>query len=403
MIDDPQAIVVGAGPAGATAARTLALGGMRVALLDRARFPRHKPCGGALSTRVIKRFPYLERALDRIPTHRVSRLRLEGPAGGHVDLTSESPAALLVRRIEFDRLLVRLAQEAGAALVEGAEVTRAAMDERGVTLTSRDGRVWRAPFVVAADSVNSVIARRLGLGGAWPPGAVALDMMEETRHDRLAPRYPDTLWVAYGHRGSDGYAYVFPKVDHVNVGIGFLLSYYREVVARPPYEVQSAFVGELVRRGVLEGNSERSTFTPFLIPVGGPRQVTASGRVLLAGDAGGFVHAVTAEGIYFAMVTGHLAAEAVLAHPRTASLAGYERAWQREIGLELRESVAVQRYLFADPARIDAMVGGAGANPGLAALVGAYATGQLSYRAVRRRFALRRPFLALKIRQSFVY
>src|SRR5262245_44775915 len=119
-------IVVGAGPAGATAARTLARAGLPVRLLDRSHFPRNKPCGGGISLRVLRRFSYLERELSRIPTHTVDRLYLEGPGGESTVVTSDVPAALMIRRVEFDNLLVDLAREAGAELVEGADIVRAA-------------------------------------------------------------------------------------------------------------------------------------------------------------------------------------------------------------------------------------------------------------------------------------
>src|SRR5437762_8928308 len=88
-------LVVGAGPAGATAARTLARAGVAVRLLDRASFPRNKPCGGGISVRVLRRFSYLEHALDRIATHAVSRLHLEGPDGESTIIESAEPAALI--------------------------------------------------------------------------------------------------------------------------------------------------------------------------------------------------------------------------------------------------------------------------------------------------------------------
>src|SRR5438874_1633279 len=91
---DKPVIVVGAGPAGATAARALALAGIPVRLLDRAAFPRNKPCGGGISMRALKRFPYLNGALERIATHYVSRMYLEGPGGESTVVESDGPAAL---------------------------------------------------------------------------------------------------------------------------------------------------------------------------------------------------------------------------------------------------------------------------------------------------------------------
>jgi flavin-dependent dehydrogenase len=167
-----DAIVVGAGPAGASAARALAAAGLGVRLLDRQRFPRNKACGGGITTRALSRFPWLGPALPRISTHYVSRLHLEGPSGASVALTSSTPAVLLIRRCEFDDLLVRLAVQAGAALEEDAWVSAVQADEDGVTARTRDGRTFGARFLVAADGVNGVTARRLGpRTSGMPPGS----------------------------------------------------------------------------------------------------------------------------------------------------------------------------------------------------------------------------------------
>jgi len=118
----PEVLIAGGGPAGATAARRLARAGVRVLLVDRAHFPRNKPCGGAISMRALRRFPYLADALSGIDTHLISRLHLESPGGSHVLLTSDRPAALMIRRVAFDHLLLTLAREAGAEIVEDAEI-----------------------------------------------------------------------------------------------------------------------------------------------------------------------------------------------------------------------------------------------------------------------------------------
>ena len=402
-------LVVGGGPAGATAARTLAAAGLPVRLLERARtYPRNKPCGGGISMRAIVRFPYLASALPRITTHELRRLYLEGADGTSTVIESDEPAAFTIRRVEFDALLVSLAAEAGAEIVTGVEIVQAAQDDREVTLVARDGQTFRAPLVIAADGVHSVIARRLGLNPGWPATSVALDMMEETPRDRLRDIDPSALWVSYGYkadtadngtRNAEGYAYIFPKRDHVNIGIGYVLDYFRRRVDAPPYDLQHAFVGDLRRRGIVAGESSRAHFTPFIIPIGGPLRRPAGGRVLLTGDAGGFVNAFTAEGIYYAMVSADLAAKAAIAsasNPRAAA-ARYRRACDHEIGSELRDSVLIQRYLFANPRRIGRAIGGANRERALTRLALDLVVGRRSYRDVRRRMLARSPGLLARM------
>src|SRR5687767_13926121 len=145
---DADVIVAGAWPAWATAALRLAL-------------PRQKPCCGGISTRVFSRFPWLPDPLRHIPVNAVSSLYLEGPSGGVFRMQTNGPTVVLIRRIEFDNMLASLAIDAGAELVAPAAIAQAAQDAGGVTLRLRDGRELRAPMVIAADGVNSVIARRL--------------------------------------------------------------------------------------------------------------------------------------------------------------------------------------------------------------------------------------------------
>ena len=403
-------LVVGAGPAGATAARALARAGVTVRLLDRSNFPRNKPCGGGISLRVLRRFPYLERELGRIATHTVGRLHLEGPDGDSTIVDAGEAAALMIRRVEFDALLVSLAVEAGAKLVSGVDIVQAAMDDERVVLTARDGRRFDAPFVIAADGVYSVIARRLGLNPGWPARSMALDMMEETPRTSLREADPSMLWVSYGfdrernrggsssdRRAPAGYAYIFPKRDHVNVGIGYVLDHYRRSIGAAPYDVQRGFVDHLAGRGIVAGESVPANFTPFQIPVGGPLKRPGVGRVLLAGDAGGFVNGFTAEGIYYAMVSGEHAARAIATLPpgneRTLARR-YRRACNYEIGAELRESVLIQRYLFADRRRIAKFIEGATRAPAMTRAIVDFAIGRLRYAELRRRLLLGAPLLA---------
>jgi geranylgeranyl reductase family protein len=384
-------IIVGGGPAGATAARGLARGGARVLVLDRARFPRDKPCGGGLTRRALKRFPDVDAALPRISTHLIRRLYMEAPGGVSVSIETAEPTVLLVRRTEFDNLLMTMAQEAGAELAEGADVTRAAESASGVRLEARDGRVFEAPIAVAADGVYSTVARRLGFNPGWPRDCVAIDMMEETPSSRLRAVDEETLWVSFAPGSGHGYGYIFPKRDYVNVGVGYVVTSFRASIREAPHALHSAFVESLKARGLLEGETDRSRFTPYQLPVGGPLRTTARGRVYLAGDAGGFVNGFSAEGIYFAMVTGDLAARAILAGPSPRL---YERLWRREIGTELRDSRLLSRYVFADLSRVGRLVRALRTYPPVAGLLVDYATGKDTYEGVRRRFVLKFPRIA---------
>jgi flavin-dependent dehydrogenase len=311
-----------------------------------------------------------------------------------------------VRRVEFDAALVAQASRAGARIKSDFEITQVDSSPDQVTLQARDGRRVRGRMVIAADGVHSVIAKRLGVNRRWPRTSLALDMMEETPVETLRASRPDVLWVAYAHEGLDGYAYVFPKAQHVNVGIGCVLQHFDDAISDAPYALQQRFVSSLVSRGVLDGHSDRRCFTPFLIPVGGPLQRAAHGRVLFAGDAGGFVHAITAEGIYYAMVSGALAGQAIAtcgvhANPRRVGDT-YERAWRAEIGAELRDAVRLQKYLFSSHDRVARVVRGASGSAALTRLILDFFKGRVSYSALRRRMILTFPMTIVRLARTRV-
>ena len=119
--------------------------------------------------------------------------------------------------------------------------------------------------------------------------------------------------------------------------------------------------------------------------------------MLLAGDAGGFVNGFTAEGIYYAMVSGEHAADAVLQDDPRPVADRYCRMVDAEVGDELRDSVLLQRYLFADRRRIAAVIDGAGRDKAMTRLILDFAVGRMSYRALRRRMLARSPMLAARL------
>ena len=386
---DYEVIVVGGGPAGATVAKFLGQSGVSTLVLDKSAFPREKPCGGGISARVVQRFPYVERKLPAIATHWVSKVYFESPDGSAVNYESGQPLYLMIRRVEFDHMLLSLAR---ADIQANALVRKLSIEpDRVIVSADLDGqpRVYSSRIVIGCDGANSVIARAAGLRAGRAQSDFAIDMMEETPFDSLSPRERDRMHVYYRIQGQYGYGYVFPKSQHVNLGVGFKLDYYLSALRGRHYSYHSTFVNELKSRKLIDGDSNEQNFRAFPLPISGPLARTYCDRVLLAGDAGGFVNAFTAEGIYYAMVTGEhagrAAANAVRAGRFDASqLCQYEQCWQHEIGLELQNSVKIQRLLLADATRIDRIVRAAARNPALAETLARYATGALSHPQFKR-------------------
>jgi geranylgeranyl reductase family protein len=379
-------IVAGAGPAGATAAKTLGEAGVETLLLDKTSFPRDKPCGGGISARALTRFPYLKHALASIPTSWVSKVHFESPSGFVVDYRSPDPLYLMIRRCEFDNLLYSLARprlETATGLVRKITV-----HSDHVTVNT-DSHEYRARLIIGCDGANSIVARASGLRTGSVQSDYAIDMMEETPQEELSTAELDRMYIYYRIRSHYGYGYVFPKTSHLNVGVGFKLDYYLSHLRGEHYAHHQAFVEDLKSKQLLAGKSNRANFRAFPLPISGPLSRTYADRTMLAGDAGGFVNALTAEGIYYAMVSGERAAHVALDAIRvgkfdSAQLRGYEIAWKKEIGDELSHSVRLQKLLLADPGRIDRIVRAASRHAVFADLLARYATGAMSHVQFRR-------------------
>jgi geranylgeranyl reductase family protein len=382
-------IIVGGGPAGSVAGINLIGSGLRVAILDRARFPRLKPCGGGISCRVYKRFGYIEPVLRSVPTNFINKVALESPSGHVIHFESDQPMYALVRRIEFDNALIDHCRERGIEVKENVTVSRVSVADDCVHLSSTSGEEFVADLLIGADGVSSTVAVHAGLRGPWRPTQVAVDGTEESPLSAVNARQ-DTMHIYFGMGGGYGYGYVFPKSSHVNFGVGYLLEYVQNHVSDKPYARHLNFFENLKARSVVTGHSERQNFHFYPLPFAGPLRSISGHRILLAGDAAGFVNGFTAEGIYYAMISGEQAARTAIAaiRARDASaqfLRRYDEACEAEVGRELRKSVELQRRFYSNPALIDLVVEFASRNRTVKALVARFGTGQLSYEEMKRR------------------
>lgn len=402
-------LIVGGGPSGAVAAANLMGAGLRVCILDRARFPRLKPCGGGISCRAFTRLPYLASVMRSVPVNYVHRLVFEAPSGESVEFAASEPLYAMIRRIEFDHALIRHVVAGGVELREEVTVSRLEVLTDSVRITSTAGEVFTAQMVIGADGVNSVIAVQSGLRGPWPANRLAMDGTEETPQTALQLD-PDTMYIYYGRGGAYGYGYLFPKATHANFGIGYRLDYMKAHIAEKPAALHDEFLTMLKERGVVQGASQKENFHPWVLPVGGPLDKLSSDRVLLTGDAAGFVNGFTAEGIYYAMVSGELAGKAARAaliegNVNAQSLRRYDLAAETELGHELRKSVQLQERLMREPRLMNSVVRFARRSKAARQLLCDYGVGRIGYREMKRRALVEAlpAFLRYQIEKLFTY
>jgi geranylgeranyl reductase family protein len=329
-----DALVVGAGPAGSTAAYRLADAGARVLLVDKARFPRDKACGGGLTVRALRHLPVsvapvVEQEVDVVEVGLRHRRRFER--------RSAEPLFLMTQRRRLDHHLVEQAAEAGADFrdgvrVEGLEVN----DEVRATVA---GQPVRADALVAADGANGTTARAVGLDVA-PLNGVAYEgniAYGAAPRDRYARRLVIEVGTVPG-----GYGWVFPKGDHVNVGVGGWQS------------EGPRLRGHLRRLLDAHGLPEDAVheLRGHRLPLRRPGSPLARGRVLLVGDAAGLVDPLSGDGMYEAFVSSRLAAESILdlLAGRVSSLERYESALVRALGPMVSASWGAKLALDRFPA-----------------------------------------------------
>ena len=340
-----DAIVVGAGPAGSTAARILAQEGASVLLLDRSSFPRDKPCGGGVTLRAAS---VQELDLTPVVERTVFGARFSLRLGPSFDRRFGEPLAYMTRRSHLDTYLARAATEAGVAFHDGDAVRglEIAPPNGGsgsaltpaVTVRTAAG-TYTADVLLGADGANGIVGRAAAIFPDFDE-AVALEGNAPLSTE-METRWQEILGLDLGGLAG-GFGWLFPKGDHLNVGVGCWK--YAAFTLRPK-------LSELCRRyGVdPEGlNGLRGHHLPLRVP-GTP---ITRGPVALMGDAAGLIDPLSGEGIHNAFASGRLAAETALSYlaAREPDLSAYQRA----VDLELQPDLTVSRQLqelfhFAPP------------------------------------------------------
>jgi len=293
-----DAVIVGGGPAGATAAHDLAKGGAKVVLLDRA--GRIKPCGGAIPPCLLREFDVPESLL----VARARSARIIAPSERAVDMPIDGGFVGMVDRDVFDEWLRERAAQAGAERVTGSFV-RVDHDADGCSVLEyrrkEDDQLVRirTRAVIGADGATSAVARQAVPKGGKSKNVFAYHEVVRTPRDRDFDGARCDIYYQ-NHLSPDFYGWVFPHGDTASIGVGS---------ARKGFSLKGAVTALRQSAGLQDCETIRREGAPIPLK---PLKRWDNGRdVVLAGDAAGVVAPASGEGIYYAMYGGRLAADAV--------------------------------------------------------------------------------------------
>jgi menaquinone-9 beta-reductase len=342
---DPPALtcdvlIVGAGPAGTAAAIELTRGGSRVVVVDKAVFPRDKCCGDGLTTLALRELEHL--GLDPSTVggwHDVSSAWLRSPSGREVELPlpADGKYAAVAPRSDLDDALVRRARSLGVDVRDGCAFSAMSPATGDAIDTTIDGLgTVRACYVIAADGMWSPVRKALGVN---QPGYLGEWHAFRQYVGNVTGPAADRLYVWFEADLLPGYAWSFPLPgNRANVGFGVLRDGSRRVA-----DMKDLWVDLLQRPHIVSalgpGFALEDRHTAWPIPARVDDVTLSHGRTLFVGDAAAATDVMTGEGIGQALLTGRLAAEAILAAgPRdpAKACAAYESA--------------VRHHLFADHA-----------------------------------------------------
>ena len=344
-------VVVGGGPAGATAANDMAQAGLRVALLDKA--GRIKPCGGAVPPKAIDEFAIPESQI----VARARSARVIAPSHREVDMPINGGFVGMVDREHFDEYLRDRAAGAGADRITGKfeEVDR---DPDGTVLirfrpkaAGRDGarETLRTRMVIGADGARSALARQTVKGADKVPSVFAYHEIIESP-DAGSERFAgDRCDIYYeGKYSPDFYSWIFPHGEVTSVGTG---------TAQKGFSLRRS-IGELRDlTGLDKARTIRTEGAP--IPLKAMKKWDNGQDVVLAGDAAGVVAPASGEGIYYAMLTGRLAGEAVataLETGKAKALATARKRFMKEHGQVFWVLGIMQHFWYSNDKRRERFV-----------------------------------------------
>lgn len=350
-------IIVGAGPSGAAATLYARREGLRVLLLDRARFPRDKTCGDALSGKavdVLKDLQLLEK-VRLLPGAPISRIIFGSPNGSQLIINLDEselnriPEGFVIRRRVFDQFMFEEARQAASDTIEGFTVTDLIMDHgqvQGVQGKTEGGgqQTHRAPIVLGADGYSSIVARKAGLY-RHDPGHMVVALRQ---YFQDVGGLTDQIELHFVDEVLPGYFWIFPLEDGMaNVGIGML----HKSLKKQKIDLKKALASIIASPAFRERFSHATSLEDpvgWNLPVGSKHYPSVGDGFMLLGDAAGLIDPFTGEGIGNALYSARYAirtAKAAIAKGDFSArfLASYDKELWTVIGPELKISSQLQK------------------------------------------------------------
>ncbi len=327
-----DAVIAGAGPAGCYLAYLLAKTGLSVALVDKSAFPREKVCGGGLSRKTVD---LLEFDIGPVAHKRITGAYLTFKNQQTIVKDLDGLGGYTVTRSEFDQFLLQKAQQAGASFFPKTSVADVIVHADYVTLKTT-GVTLKGSVLFGADGVGSTIRKRI-FGSDLVTYSPAMEALVYTSPPQME-KFHNRLLLDLGgmHRG---YGWIFPKADHLNVGV------YSIFGAR---NIRRS-LDEFIQRYELLRNYSHICHLGYAIPVRNKQKKFESGRVWLLGDAAGLAESVYGEGIYFALKSATVAAEALGSADYRPNTDHYTRLLTEMLVPELHYSELLGRSYFSFP------------------------------------------------------
>lgn len=335
-------IIAGGGPAGSIAAERAARDGLSVLMLEKAAYPRSKICGGGVSQKALDVIGGIDKELVERETFGA---RIFLPDYRNFAGTIGDRVAVMVRRENLDHWLARRAEDRGAVVQDDEAVKDVVFTKDCVEVVTSKNR-YRSRMVIGSDGVNSMVARRSGIRTRWGDDIGRCLEAEVKLGENVVDECVGDRLVEFYFTGDRGYGWIFPKRDRISIGIGEFAPRVNDLKGS-----FGRFVRDVSVRKNIDIEGKITRINSYRIPAGGfPRRIHGD-RVLLTGDAAGFVDPFLGEGIYYAMKSGEIAADVAAGAVESGDFSDrflheYVMSCEKEFNYDLKSALKFANFAY---------------------------------------------------------